>query len=213
MSDLTIKPEYLIDDEAKLRALCGETTESIWAKSTSFITEPMWQFIALSPFCCLSSQNDERKTDLSPRGDPPGFVTVANESTLLMPDRPGNRRYDTMRNIMRSPEVSLLFMIPGVSITLRVNGRAQISRDPELIKPFAIDAKLPLVALIVHVEEAYGHCAKAILRSKLWDPTAQPPQDTVPTLGQLMSHHRKISTAEIADINSAIKQDLRDSMY
>ena len=106
MNDLKIRDEYLVKDEDKLRDICGHTTESIWAKATTVITEPMQQFIAMSPFCCLSSQNSEHQTDLSPRGNPAGFVTVANESTLLMPDRPGNRRYDTMRNAHKS---SLLF--------------------------------------------------------------------------------------------------------
>jgi len=213
MNDLSIKPEYLIDNEAKLRELCGDTTESIWAKATTIITEPMQEFIALSPFCCLSSQNADHKSDLSPRGDPAGFVTVANESTLLIPDRPGNRRYDTMRNVMQSPGVSLLFMIPGVSITLRVNGQALISCDPELLEPFSMRGKLPKLVLIVKVEEAYGHCAKAIMRSNLWDPNAQQSPADVPSLADLMMHHRKISTEAAKDIDETIKQDLKDSMY
>jgi len=213
MSNFTVKPEYLIDDEAKLRALCGDTNEAIWAKATSVITEPMAKFISLSPFCCLSSQNADRQTDLSPRGDPAGFVTVANESTLLIPDRPGNRRYDTMRNVVQSPQVSLLFLIPGVSITLRVNGRAQISCDPELIEPFAIRGKLPQLVLIINVEEAYGHCAKAILRSKLWDPKSVQSPEEVPTLAELMMHHREISNDEIERIDKTIDLDIKHSMY
>ncbi len=213
MNNLTIRPEFLIDDETQLRSLCGETTDSIWAKATTVITEPMQRFIAQSPFCCLSSQNAAGKADLSPRGDPPGFVTVANESTLLIPDRPGNRRYDTLRNVLQSPNVSLLFMIPGVSITLRVNGTAQISNDPELIAPFSMQGKLPKVVLLIHVEEAYGHCAKAILRSKLWDPAAMPSLETVPTLGDLMMHHRKAPAEEVAIVEGMIAKDLDDSMY
>lgn len=213
MSELKLRPEYLIDDEAKLRALCGETTESIWAKSTTVITEPMRRFIQLSPFCCLSSQNAEHKTDLSPRGDPAGFVSVANESTLIMPDRPGNRRYDSLRNIVQSPQVSLLFLIPGVSITLRVNGHAQISHDLNLLEPFEIRGKLPKLVLVIHVEEAYGHCAKAILRSKLWDNQAQRSPEEAPSLADLMMHHRKISDEEVARIDHTIQQDLNDSMY
>ena len=213
MIDLTIRPEYLIDNEKKLRELCGETTDSIWAKATSVITEPMQTFIEKSPFCCLSSHNTEGKTDLSPRGDPMGFVKVANESTLLIPDRPGNRRYDTMRNVVQSPEVSLLFLIPGVSITLRVNGQAQISSDPELIAPFEVQGKLPKLVLIVHVEEAYGHCAKAILRSKLWDPSKHQLAKDVPTLGELMLHHRQMPTEEVDRVESTITKDLNDSMY
>ncbi len=213
MNELNIKSEYLINNEAELRSLCGETTESIWAKATTVITEPMQKFISLSPFCCLSSQNKEMKTDLSPRGDPAGFVKVFNESTLLMPDRPGNRRYDTMRNIVETPQVSILFIIPGVPITLRVNGRAQISHDPELIEQFEVKGKLPKLVVIIHVEEAYGHCAKAILRSKLWDPASQLEPSSAPSLGDLMAHHRKISTEDVSAINSSIKQDLIDSMY
>lgn len=213
MNDLNIRPEYLIEDEDKLRAICGHTNEAIWAKATTVITEPMQQFIAKSPFCCLSSQNSEHKTDLSPRGDPAGFVTVANENTLVMPDRPGNRRYDTMRNIVQSPQVSLLFMIPGISITLRVNGKAQISHDPELLEPFSMRDKRPQLALIIHVEEAYGHCAKAILRSKLWDPKAQQSAQDVPTLADLMMHHREMSKDEIERIDETISLDIKHSMY
>ena len=213
MNDLTIKPEYLISDETQLRALCGDTTESIWAKATTVITEPMQQFIAMSPFLCLSSQNSDHKTDLSPRGDPAGFVTVANETTLLIPDRPGNRRYDTMRNVMQSPAVSLLFMIPGVPITLRVNGQAQISHDPDLIAPFEIQGKLPKLVLIIEVEEAYGHCAKAILRSKLWEPDSHRSPKEVPSLADLMMHHRKISKETVERIDESIDRDLKDSMY
>ena len=213
MNDLNIREEFLVKDEDHLRAICGHTTESIWAKATSVITEPMQQFIAMSPFCCLSSQNSEHQTDLSPRGDPAGFVTVANESTLLMPDRPGNRRYDTMRNVVQSPQVSLLFMIPGISITLRVNGTAQITHDPEILEPFVIRNKLPQLVLIINVEEAYGHCAKAILRSKLWEPDSHRSPKEVPSLADLMMHHRKISKETVERIDESIDRDLKDSMY
>lgn len=213
MNDLLIKHDYLINDEAKLRAVCGETTDSIWAKATTVITEPMKTFISLSPFCCLSSQNSAGQSDLSPRGDPAGFVSVANETTLLMPDRPGNRRYDTIRNIVQSPQVSLLFLIPGVPITLRINGHAQASYDPELLEPFEVKGKLPKLVLIIHVEEAYGHCAKAILRSKMWDEKTHIPANEAPSLADLMTHHRTEPAEEIARISDTIDQDLKDSMY
>ncbi len=213
MKTLQVKPEFLVTNETQLRSLCGDTTESIWAKATTMITEPMQQFIELSPFVCLSSQNSEQKTDLSPRGDPAGFVQVADDKTLLIPDRPGNRRYDTMRNVIQSPAVSLLFMIPGVSITLRVNGQAQISHDPDLLAPFSIQGKEPNLVLIVQVEEAYGHCAKAILRAKLWDQSAQRKPADVPSLADLMMHHRQISKKEIDRIDDTITQDIKNSMY
>ena len=118
-----------------------------------------------------------------------------------------------MRNVVQSPQVSLLFLIPGVSITLRVNGRAQITHDPDILEPFAVRGKLPQLALVIHVEEAYGHCAKAILRAKLWDSKAQQPPENVPTLADLMMHHRKISSEEVKRIDGTIEQDLKDSMY
>ena len=118
-----------------------------------------------------------------------------------------------MRNVIESPQVSLLFMIPGVAITLRVNGRAQISHDPELLEQFSMRGKLPKLVLVIHVEEAYGHCAKAILRSKLWEQEAQQSAKDAPTLADLMSNHRKIPKTEVERIEGMIKQDLTDSMY
>lgn len=167
MKELNIQSKYLLQDEAQLREICGETTESIWAKAADFITEPMHKIIQLSPFCCISSYDKSGRTDISPRGDAPGFVTLAKTGELLIPDRPGNRRYDTIRNIMETGHVSLLFMIPGISITLRVNGHAKVTFDPEVLSQFEVKGKLPQLVVIVTVEEAYGHCAKSILRGKI----------------------------------------------
>lgn len=213
MPTLEIKNDYLLKNEAQLREQFGETTESIWAKASDFISEPMRQFISLSPFCCISSCDESGRTDISPRGDAPGFVSVADSGELLIPDRPGNRRYDTIRNIMETSQVSLLFMIPDISITLRVNGHAQITFDPDILSRFEVKGRLPKMVLIVTVQEAYGHCAKAILRGKLWQENYKASPTQVPSLAELMSHHLALKTEEIDQIDQNVVQDLKDSMY
>ncbi len=213
MSELKILDQYLIKNEAQLREQFGNTTESIWAKASDFISEPMCKFIELSPFCCISSRDNQGRTDISPRGDAPGFIHVASAGQLLIPDRPGNRRYDTIRNIMETGDVSLLFMIPGVAITLRVNGQAQVTCDPDLLSRFAVKEKLPKMIIIVTVQEAYGHCAKAILRGKIWREDFMLTGADVPSLPEMMTHHLAIKAAEVDRIESNVIQDLKDSMY
>lgn len=213
MSELAIKDQYLIKDESQLRAHFGDTTDSIWAKATDFISEPMQQFIRLSPFCSISSSDCQGRTDISPRGDAPGFVTVASLNQLLIPDRPGNRRYDSIRNILENGQVSLLFMIPGVPITLRVNGHAQVSFDPELLSTFEVQKRLPKMVLIVTVQEAYGHCAKAILRGKIWEKNYRQSSADVPSLTQLMTHHLQLNKDEVSDLDTRVSNDIKDSMY
>lgn len=213
MQELKIDNKYLLKDEAQLREKFGKTTDSIWAKASDSISEPMRRFIALSSFCCISSCDNSGRTDLSPRGDEPGFITVADSGELLIPDRPGNRRYDTIRNIMETGQVSLLFMISGISITLRVNGKAQVTFDPDIISRFEVNGKLPKMVVIVTVEEAYGHCAKAIMRGKIWQDDYKITSKEAPSLSELMSKHLSLKVEEIASIEQAVVQDLKDSMY
>jgi len=213
MPALELKTDYLLKDDAQLRERFGETTESIWAKASNGISEPMRQFIEQSPFCCISSCDKSGRTDISPRGDAPGFVSVAGNTQLLIPDRPGNRRYDTIRNIMETSQVSLLFMIPGVSITLRVNGQAQVTFDPDLLSRFEVKERLPKLLMVITVEEAYGHCAKAILRGKLWQDNYKADPSQVPSLAELMSHHLSLKANEVDQIDKTVAQDLIDSMY
>ena len=213
MSELCIQDQYLIKTEAQLREHMGETTESIWAKATASLSAPMIRFISLSPFCCISSSDSQGQTDISPRGDAPGFISIANAGQLILPDRPGNRRFDTIRNIMQNPQISLLFMIPGCPLTLRVNGCAQVSCDPDLLGQFAVQQKLPKMVVIITVQEAYGHCAKAINRGKLWEPDYRQSRKDVPSLTELMTHHLALQEEEIKSIESTVIQDLKDSMY
>lgn len=213
MREFKINSECLLKDEEHLREKFGHTTDSIWAKAATCISQPMKQFIELSTFCCISSYDNTGRTDISPRGDAPGFIKVANKNYLLIPDRPGNRRFDTIRNILETSQVSLLFMIPGIAITLRVNGKAQVSYDPGLSAQFEVDGTYPKMVIIVEVEEAYGHCAKAIMRGKVWKDEYKKLSKEVPTLTDLMSSHLSLAEEDINDIDKAVAQDLIDSMY
>ena len=213
MSTFTINDQYLIKDVAQLREQFGNTSESIWAKATDFISEPMNKFISMSPFCTIATSDSEGHTDISPRGDAPGFVTVASSNQLLIPDRPGNRRYDNIRNILEHGQVSLLFMIPGVPITLRVNGYAQISFDPDLLSQFEVQKRLPKMVLIITVQEAYGHCAKAILRGKIWEKNFRQSSADVPGLTELMTHHLDLKEEDVVDVDTRVINDIKDSMY
>ena len=139
-----------------------------------------------SPFVCLATSAADGTCDVSPRGDPAGFVKVLDERTLLLPDRPGNRLADSLRNVLENPHVALIFIIPGISDTFRVNGRATIVEDPELLEPCAVEGKVPTLGLRIKVDEAYTHCPKAFLRARLWDPEAYADRSELPSSGELM---------------------------
>lgn len=160
---------HTITDEAALRALIGEPSALVCSKMTDRLNELTRQWIERSPFVCLATSDGEGGCDVSPRGDPAGFVRVLDERTLLVPERPGNRIADTLRNILRSPHVGMLFVVPGVSETLRVNGRATITTDAELLAPSAVESKPPKLGILVDIEQAYTQCSKAFLRSDFWN--------------------------------------------
>jgi PPOX class probable FMN-dependent enzyme len=155
-------------------------------KETDYITPQYRRLIEAAPFAVIATCGPEG-LDCSPRGDPPGFVRVADERTLLVPDRRGNNRIDSLRNLVRDPRISLLFLIPGVGETMRVNGRAKISADPRLTESFAFNGKVPKCVLVVTVEKAYFQCTKAIIRSKLWDPKSIVDRKTLPTPGSILA--------------------------
>jgi uncharacterized protein len=155
-------------------------------KETDYVTPEYRKLIEAAPFCVVATCGPEG-LDCSPRGDPPGFIRVVNERTLLIPDRRGNNRIDSLRNLVRDPRVALLFLIPGVGETMRVNGRARISTDPKLTESFAMNGKVPKCVLVVTVEKAYFQCTKAIIRSKLWDPASKVDRKTLPTPGSILA--------------------------
>ena len=144
-------------------------------------------FIAKSPFLVMGTAGGDGSLDVSPKGDAPGFVAVLDDRTLLIPDRPGNNRLDGFSNLVGNPHVGLLFLIPGVNETLRINGRARLTTDRALLEPLAVQGKVPVAGLRVEVQEAYLHCAKALIRSKLWNPASQVERSRLPTLGQMLA--------------------------
>jgi PPOX class probable FMN-dependent enzyme len=155
-------------------------------KEVDRITPQYRKLIEAAPFAVLATCGPEG-LDCSPRGDPPGFVRVLDERTLLIPDRRGNNRIDSLRNLVRDPRVALLFLIPGVGETMRVNGRAKICTDPRLTESFTMNGKAPKCVLVVTVETAYFQCTKAIIRSKLWDPASKVDRETLPTPGSIIA--------------------------
>jgi PPOX class probable FMN-dependent enzyme len=155
-------------------------------KETDRITPQYRKLIEAAPFCVIATCGPEG-LDCSPRGDPPGFVRVVDAHTLLIPERRGNNRIDSLRNLVRDPRISLLFLIPGVGETMRVNGRAQISTDPTLTESFVMNGKVPKCVLVVTVERAYFQCTKAIIRAKLWDESSKVDRTTLPTPGSILA--------------------------
>ena len=155
-------------------------------KEADHVTPQYRKLIEAAPFAVLVTSGPEG-LDCSPRGDPPGFVRVVDEHTLLIPDRRGNNRIDSLRNLVRDPRVALLFLIPGVGETMRIVGHAKISTDPKLTETFIVNGKEPKCVLIVRVEKAYFQCTKAIIRSKLWDPASKVDRKTLPTPGTILA--------------------------
>ena len=161
----------------------------------------------------MSSQDADGHTDISPRGDPAGFVEIITPKYLLMPDRPVNQRFDTFRNILTNPPVSLLFMIPAVLDTLRVNGRGFATRDPQFLERCAINGRVPPVGLLIEIDEAYGHCSKAIRRSGLWDSETQIDRETAPSLRDMMSALLSYSPEKLDEMEGRIQRDIKTNMY
>lgn len=176
----------LIESEEALRTLIGEPAPTVCAKITDQLTPLTRLFIERAPFLCLATSDEHGNCDVSPRGDPAGFVRILDERTLLIPERPGNRIADSLRNILRNPHVGLIFIIPGVTDTFRVNGRAALTTDAALLAPCEVEGKRPKLGILVDIDEAYTQCSKAFLRSHLWDPSRFVARDTMPTNGELM---------------------------
>lgn len=179
----------IIRTEAQLRDLVGAPASLTCAKISDRLNAMTRLFVERSPFVCLATSDACGGCDLSPRGDPAGFVRILDERTLLIPERPGNRLADSLRNILANPHVGLLFIVPGATDTLRVNGRATITTDAALLAPSAVEGKAPRLGVLVDIDEAYTQCSKAFLRSHFWDPRRFVDPASMPTGGQV---HRAI---------------------
>ena len=199
--------------EDALEALLGEPTALVRAKVSDRLNELTRQFVDRSPFVLLATSAHDGTCDVSPRGDPPGFVRVLDDRTLLLPDRPGNRLADSLRNILANPNVGLLFVIPGVGDTLRVNGRAAVVTDEELLAPSAVENKAPRLGLKIEIDEVFTHCSKAFLRSRLWDPETFVERTELPSSGEI---HRSLNPgfdAETYDAERAARYERREGFY
>jgi hypothetical protein len=180
-------PDIAPSTATEIRELYGQPDPKVYAKQLPRLDRHARAFIELSPFLVLASADAEGHCDATPRGDAPGFVVVLDDAVLAIPDRIGNKRVDTMLNVAANPQVGLIFFVPGINESLRVNGRASISQAPDLLDAMAVHGKQPLAALVVEIEEVFFHCGKALIRSDLWNPEKKVPRASFPTLGRILA--------------------------
>lgn len=202
-----------IAGEEGLRTLLGEPNDVVRSKIADRLNDLTRQFVERSPFLCLATSAADGTCDVSPRGDPAGFVAVLDERTLLLPDRPGNKLADSFRNVIENPHVALLFFLPGVSDTFRVNGRATIVDDPELLEPCAVEGKVPTLGLRIEIDEAFTHCPKAFLRAKLWDPDRYVDRSELPSAGEILRSVNGTTEPETYDAERAERYERREGFY
>ena len=203
---------------AALRDLYPQAQGLAVAKTQPKLDKHSRAFIARSPFLCIGTADASGRADVSPRGDPAGFVLVLNDQTLLIPDRPGNNRLDTMENIVANPNVGLLFFIPGLEETLRVNGLARIIDDAAKLAPAEVNRKTPKAGIEVRVEEVFLHCAKALKRSKLWDPSQHAERGEFPSIARIILEQTSAagaapSEAVVAESDAFVEDDYKNNMY
>ncbi|WP_372572963.1 MSMEG_1061 family FMN-dependent PPOX-type flavoprotein [Ruegeria jejuensis] len=183
----------IISSVEELEELAGPPLPQIVAKEIDELDEICRDFIATSPFCVMATASPAGHVDLSPRGDPPGFVTCITPNLLAIPDRPGNRRMDTFHNLLGDARIGLLFLIPGRGETLRVRGQARLCRDPRLLETMAVNARVPKMALLVQVQTAFMHCPKCVMRSRLWQPEDWPDTSGLADMNQAMVKHAHVA--------------------
>lgn len=200
-----------IETEAALAALLGEPLPLVVSRISDRLNEVTRTFIEASPFVCVATTDAEGNCDVSPRGDPRGFVRILDDRTLLLPERPGNRVADSLRNILANPRVGLLFVVPGIGDTFRVNGRATLTTDAALLAPSAVEGKVPKLGILVDIEAAFPHCSKAFLRSSLWDPSTFVERASLPTGGEVLRAVLAAKGAE--DFDAASFDEERAARY
>ena len=202
--------ETSVESKAALRAIYRNPNPRSVAKEITHLDPHCRRFVELSPFVVLGSSGANGE-DVSPRGGPPGFVKILDGKTLVIPDFPGNNRLDSLENILETGRVALLFLVPGVDETLRVNGRATIDADPELLAMGAMDGRLPLTIIRVAVEQAYLHCGKAFMRSGLWDPSVQVERSSLPSIGEMIRDQMK--SDKPAETQAEMLERYRETLY
>ncbi len=202
----------VIETREQFRSIMGKPSDKVTRKSLSELDKHCGVFIGRAPFMLIASSDADGKTDVSPKGDPIVFVKIIDKQTLAIPDRLGNKRADTIENILQNPNVGLIFLIPGKTETLRVSGKAQVVRDQALRDSMAVKGKSPDFAIVVNVEEAFFHCSKCMIRSKLWQTEHWPDLDGLPRLAQTMVDAGKLELTE-SDMHEIVVNDERERLY
>lgn len=210
---LRSKFSAVVTDETELRGLIAPPGELVLRKQLEALDDHCRAFIGASPFVLVATADAGGRCDVSPRGDAPGFVQVYDETTLVIPDRPGNRRLDTLRNILANPQLGLLFLIPGVEETLRVNGRACLVRDEAVLERCVVQGKRPTLAVAVEVQEVFFHCAKAFKRSRLWQPEQWPAGSPLPSLGRVLMEQTRLANTTVAELDCLIEESYTQRLY
>ena len=195
---------------SELREMVGSPNERAIRKQLGALDAHCRAFIEHSPFMLLGTSGLGGRCDVSPKGDRPGFVLVDDDTTVVIPDRPGNKRFDSLQNILENPHVGLLFLIPGMDETLRVNGTAVLVQDEDLLQRLAMDGKLPVLAIVVHVEEAFLHCGRSSLRANVWDSSRHMSRDEMPSLSRMIEDQTRPAEREQAEHERVVQDgDLR----
>lgn len=205
--------ENIISSEDELRTLLGYPSELVQNKVIYHLDEHCLEFISKSPFLLMATSDNNGMCDVTPRGDSPGFVMVLNETHIVIPERPGNRKMDSLRNILSNPKVGLIFIIPGLEETLRINGHAYIIRDEGLLKQMEANGKMPIVSIGVSVEECFVHCAKAFKRSNLWNPDTWMQKDVLPNIAKMIADHTKLPGMDAEKIAKALQDSYTNRLY
>jgi PPOX class probable FMN-dependent enzyme len=195
------------------RALRGDGSHLVYDKSMRVIDDHIRNFLAMSTFLTIASIDADGNMDISPKGDPPGFVKVLDDTTIAIPERAGNRRADTFTNVLLHPSVALICFVPGMDETMRINGKATLTTDPDLMASMEVQGHVPQLALLVHVEEAFIHCGKAPKRGRLWDPSAQIDRSTYPKMGQVMHDHGRYTDVTRERMIAIAENDYENNVY
>ena len=208
----------VVADESGVREVIGTPMELAAKKAIPKLDKYCRELIQRSPFLTIGTANANGKADVSPRGDQPGFVLILDDNTIFIPERPGNNRVDTLINITENPNVGLLCMVPGFDETLRVNGRASVVKDEALLERCAVKGRVPKIGVMVAIEEAYLHCAKAFRRSKLWDPDSRQDRKEMPSLGKIIldqtaEANKPPADDEVKVVDEYIEDNYRNELY
>ncbi|MDA1256548.1 MAG: pyridoxamine 5'-phosphate oxidase family protein [Chloroflexi bacterium] len=203
----------VIATQDELREYMGWPAERARDKTITALDQHCRDIIAASPFALVATTGADGSVDVSPKGDPAGFVKVLDDNTIAIPDRPGNRRFDGLTNVLGNPGIGMIFVVPGMRETLRVNGTATIVKDKDLLESMAVGGKLPWLAIVVDVKEAFIHCAKALVRSKLWDAETWPDRSSLPSMACILNDHALSGTANIEELETDLEERLQTQLY